>query len=183
MKKFIIDERIFNTKFTCDLQKCKGACCTLKGAGGAPILDEEVQKIKLNLHAVKKYLTQRNLDVLESEGFFLGEKGNYSLNSVKDEDCVFSFYEDGIAKCSFQKAFNNNEIDFIKPISCQLFPIRISGSERNIIRYEEIYECEDALVKGKEKDINLFEFAKDSLLREYGKVFYNQLKEKFLKDR
>ena len=156
MEKYIIDDRIFNVKFSCDVGKCRGACCTLKGAGGAPILDEEVKIIKKNIDIVKKYL------------------------HVNDEECVFSFYEEGIAKCSFQKAFYNEESDFKKPISCHLFPVRISGIKRNILKYEEINECLDALEKGEEENISVFEFAKDSLIREYGIGFYNDLRDKYL---
>lgn len=181
MEKFIIDDRIFDVKFSCDLQKCKGACCTLKGAGGAPILDEEILKIKSSMSFVKKYLDKKNLDALENEGFYYGNKGDYALNNVEDEECIFSFSEEGITRCSFQKAFNNNEIDFSKPISCHLFPIRIRGNKRNIIRYEEINECEDALIKGKEEGISIFEFSEESLVREYGKKFYIELKEKFIR--
>ena len=101
---------------------------------------------------------------------------------VDDRDCIFSFEEDGIVRCSFQKAYLNGETTFRKPISCHLFPIRISGNNRNIIRYEEIYECEDALVKGEKEDVTVFEFAKESLEREYGENFYNELKLKFLKN-
>jgi Protein of unknown function (DUF3109) len=179
LEKFVIDDRIFNVKFACDLQKCKGACCTLPGAGGAPILDEEVLKIKSSLSEVKKYLNKKNTELMDKEGFYYGERGDFALNNIGDEDCVFSFWEDGIVKCSFQKAYNNGDIDFPKPISCHLFPIRIHGSKRNIIRYEKISECEDALENGRKKNISLFEFAEESLVREYGKNFYNDLKEKY----
>lgn len=181
MEKFIIDDRIFDVKFSCDLKKCKGACCTLKGAGGAPLLDEEILKVKSCIGEVKKYIDKKNIEVIENEGFYYGKKGDYALNNLNDEDCIFSFSEEGITKCSFQKAFNNNEINFSKPISCHLFPIRIKGKKRNIIRYEEIIECEDALIKGKEEGISIFEFSEESLVREYGKNFYYELKEKFIR--
>ncbi len=179
MEKYKIDDRIFNVKFACDVNKCKGACCTLKGAGGAPILDEEVSLIKSNLRVVKKYLKQENIDALESDGFLEGTQGDYSIKSVSDADCVFSYIEEGIARCSFQKAFDEKETDFRKPVSCHLFPIRIHGAKRNILRFEEISECRDALINGKEKEITLIEFARDSLIREFGETFYNDIKEKF----
>lgn len=143
-------------------------------------MDEEVKTIKKNLDAVKKYLHPLHVFSIETEGFLEGKNGNFSIRSVNDEECIFSFYEDGIAKCSFQKAFYNNETDFKKPISCHLFPVRISGKNRNIIKYEEINECIDALKKGEEENITVFEFARESLVREYGAGFYNDLKEKYL---
>jgi len=155
----------------------------LKGAGGAPILNEEVAEIKANIKVAKKYLSEKHKQVLEKEGFLLGRENDYSINCVDDRDCVFSFLEAGIVKCSFEKAYYNDETTFRKPISCHLFPIRISGNQRNIIRYEEIYECEAALEKGEKDDVTVFEFAKDSMEREYGENLYNDLKQKFLKKR
>ncbi len=179
MEKYIIDDRIFSVKFACDVNKCKGACCTLKGAGGAPILDEEVRIIKSNLKIVKKYLNSKNSNVLETEGFLEGTSRNYSIKSVDDADCVFSFVEDGIARCSFQKAFNNNETDFRKPISCHLFPIRVQGIKRNILKYEEIDECRAALINGEELNVTVVEFTKVPLIREFGEKFYKDLKDKY----
>ncbi len=181
MQKYIIDDRIFEVKFSCDLHKCKGACCTLKNASGAPILDEEVMTIKSNLDIAKKYLAPENIDFLESYGFLDGSKGDYSIKSIDHEDCVFSYNEEGITKCAFQSAYNNQETEFRKPISCHLFPIRVSGAQRNILKYEEIYECRDALAKGKQEDISVFEFSKDSIWREYGEDFYEEIRNKFLK--
>jgi len=179
LEKYIIDDKVFSVKFSCDLGKCKGACCTLKGAGGAPISNEEVAEIKANLTVAERYLSDKHKEVLRKEGFLLGRKNDYSINCVDDRDCIFSFLEGGIVKCSFQKAYYNGETIFRKPISCHLFPIRISGNKRNIIRYEEIYECKDALAKGEKEDVTVFEFAKESLEREYGENFYNELKQKF----
>lgn len=181
MEKFIIDDRIFNIKFSCDLLKCKGACCTLNGAGGAPILDEEVSKINSVIKVVKKYLSDKSKEVLDKEGFLEGRKEDYSIKSVEDQDCVFVYYENDIAKCSFEKAFNNGESDFKKPISCHLFPVRINGKNRNIIKYEEISECENALSKGHDENITIFEFVRDSIEREYGKNFYKELEIKYLR--
>ncbi len=181
MEKYIIDDRLFSVKFSCDVEKCKGACCTLKGAGGAPVLNEEVKIIKRNLKIAEKYLSKEHIEIIEREGFLVGEKDDYSINSYDYKECVFVFYENGIAKCSFEKAYNNGETEFRKPISCHLFPVRIYGSKRKIMRYEELYECSDALDKGEAEDITVFEFAKDALEREYGKNFYNDLKEKYLR--
>ena len=177
MEKFILDDRIFSVKFSCDTEKCKGACCTLKGAGGAPVLNEEVQIIKSNLKTVEKYLSDNHTEVIRKEGFLVGEKDDYSINSYDYRECVFAFYENGIAKCSFQKAYYAGETDFMKPISCHLFPVRIYGRKRKIIRYEELYECCDALTKGEEENTTVFEFAQEPLEREYGKEFYKELNE------
>lgn len=132
------------------------------------------------MKTVEKYLSKEHNDLIRNEGFLLGEEDDYSIHSFDYRECVFAFYENGIAKCSFQKAYNNGESDFPKPISCHLFPIRIYGKKRKILRYEELYECIDALAKGEEENISVFEFARESLEREYGKEFYKELKKKYL---
>ncbi|MBS1518870.1 MAG: DUF3109 family protein [Bacteroidetes bacterium] len=179
MEKYIIDDRIFTTDFSCNVLKCKGACCTMKGAGGAPLLESETGQIKTVLKTVSRYLCDEKNKIIREEGFTDGSGRELELKSHNDEDCIFSFREDGIARCSFERAFFNKEIEFRKPISCHLFPVRITGKKRNVLRYEEIYECRDAVDEGKEKNIKLIDFLKDSMTREFGKEFYQNLKLKF----
>lgn len=164
------------------MERCKGACCTLKGAGGAPLLDEEIEEIRSNVSIVRKYLEKENLKIIDKHKFFDGSSGDFSLKSVDDEACVFSFFENGIAKCAFQRAYDNGETKFRKPISCHLFPIRISGHDRNILKYEELDECEPALKKGIEMNSTIYEFAREPLIREYGAEFYEGMKSSFGKD-
>jgi hypothetical protein len=182
LPKFLIDDRIFSVRFSCDLKKCFGACCTLKGAGGAPLLKEEVSKIGRLVGNVKKHLNERHQEFLEEHGFAEETNEGYTLKSVDDKECVFVYYEEEIARCAFQKSYFEDESDFPKPISCHLFPIRIQGNKRNIIRYEELYECQDALAKGEDEDTTVFEFLKEPLIREYGKEFYKGLKKRYLED-
>jgi len=168
-----IDDRIFELKFSCDISKCKGACCTVEGTLGAPLKREELPEIEKNIEAAKKYLTQENRNVIDKEGFYLEYEEKLWMNNVNENDCVFSYYEGDIAKCSFQKAYNNGEIRFKKPISCEFFPIRVYGENSNDLRYEKSYFCEDALEEGKIRNITIFEFVKDAIVREFGEEFYN----------
>ena len=170
--KYFIDDRIFSQKFVCDLDKCKGACCTIKGTIGAPINDEEVDIIKYNIKYIWKYLSDINKKVIEERNFYEIIDGELSLNIVNDNDCVFSYIEEGIAKCVFQKAYNLQEIRFKKPISCELFPIRIRGENKNELRFEMMYECKDALEKGKDENISVYGFVKDAIVRKFGNEFY-----------
>lgn len=174
-KKYYIDDRIFTTNFFCDLSLCKGECCTIRSHYGAPILAEEIEIIKSILGKVEKYIPERNLKVIKEQGFYFKEGEKIYLNNIHDEDCVFSYIMDGIAKCSFQEAYKNGEIDFKKPISCELFPIRVYGEDRNNLRYERMCECEDAVKNGNEKKISVFEFVKEAIERAFGKEFYKNL--------
>lgn len=176
-KKYFIDDRIFSNKFACNLERCKGGCCTIKSELGAPLLEDEIGIIKNIIDRVKPFLSDRNLKVIENNGFYFRDGGKIYLNNVNDEDCVFSYItEDGIALCAIEKAYRTGEIDFRKPISCELFPIRIYGEDRDVLRYEKMNECDDAVVKGTEINISVFEFLKEAVERAFGKEFYNKLK-------
>ena len=48
----IISNELFEKKFVCDLQKCKGSCC-VEGDSGAP-LRSEVNSIRKNINIIKK---------------------------------------------------------------------------------------------------------------------------------
>ncbi|MCI0472357.1 MAG: DUF3109 family protein [Ignavibacteria bacterium] len=177
-----IDERIFDVKFACDLCKCKGGCCTVPGTLGAPLKKSEINEIKKVVKYVMKFLDEINRKVLNEEGFYMEYEGKIYLNNVNNRECVFCFYEDEIAKCSFQEAYNSGIIKFKKPVSCELFPVREYNNNGKELRYEKTYICEDALIKGDKLNITILEFVKDAVIRRYGKEIYKNL-EKRLKYR
>ena len=181
LDKYIIDDRIFDVKFSCDLTACKGACCTIAGTEGAPLLESEINVMKHALPKVMKYLPERHKDIIEREGFYYKHDHNLAVSTYNDNECVFSFYDDKqVAKCAFQTAYFNGEIEFKKPVSCYLFPVRVYGKKRNIMRYEKISECSEALDKGLMEDTSVFEFLKQPLIDEFGIDFYKAAKDKFL---
>jgi hypothetical protein len=173
--KYFIDDRIFTTKFNCDLQLCKGGCCTIRSRYGAPLKEEEIEIINEVYETVEKYIPEINKKVIKEAGFYFREGEKIYLNNVNDEDCVFSYITEGVAKCSFEKAYKNGEIEFKKPVSCELFPIRVSGDEDNILRFEKMSECDDALQCGSNKNISVFEFVREAIERKFGQDFYNNL--------
>jgi hypothetical protein len=95
---------------------------------------------------------------------------------VENKECVFVYYEDDIARCGIEKAYNNDKTDFKKPISCHLFPIRISDFGGDVLRFEKIDECKPALEKGVEENITIAEFCEEPLQRYFGKQWYSELK-------
>lgn len=122
-------------------------------------------------------LPERNRDSIKKDGFFEQKSGELLTRSIDNKDCVFVYYDNNIAKCAIEKAFFEGKIDFRKPISCHLFPIRISQFGGDIVRYEKFFECAPALKLGEEKQITVAEFCKDSLERLYGKEWYKSLTE------
>jgi hypothetical protein len=164
----LVRDDIVEIPFSCDLKKCKGACCTLESELGAPVNKNEIEEIEKILPIVKSYLTQNNIKEIEEKGFYEMKDDEMMITSVNNRDCVFSFWDNGIAKCSIERAYFDGKVEFRKPISCHLFPIRATDFSGDVLRYEKFSECAPALEKGKENNITIAEFCKDSLTRLYG---------------
>lgn len=177
VKNVILSQKLIDTKFACDLGKCKGACCTLESEYGAPLLDDEISQIHDSLAAAKIYLLGSHLRKLERDGFFEKKNGELLVSSINNKECVFAFFENDIAKCSLEKAYIEGKTNFQKPISCHLFPIRVSKFGGDVLRFEEFSECFPALEKGIKENNNLINFCKDALTRRYSKNWYSKLKE------
>ena len=174
----LVNGEIASTKFFCDLSKCKGACCTMESQYGAPVIREEINKIQEILDIVLEYLPERHRNEIEQKGFWEIKQEEELLKSVDNKDCVFVYYDGDVAKCAIEKAYFEGKVDFRKPISCHLFPVRISDFGGPVLRYERYGECEPALSLGKEKNTTILEFCKDSLERAFGKLWYEKLLKK-----
>ncbi len=170
-----VEESVTKAKFACDLVKCKGACCTMPGGRGAPLTEDEIPEIECAFPIVKKYIPDLHLKIIDEFGMYEGSPGNRSTVCVDDRDCVFVYYDDDIARCALEKGYLNGETTWRKPISCHLFPIRISPDPRPIVRYEKIEPCAVARERGEQENIPLSDFLKEPLIRRFGEAWYNEL--------
>jgi len=171
----IADEALATAKFACDLGACQGACCTTPGGRGAPLEEAEVDAINASIPAALPYLSERNRKVIATRGAVEGSRGDYATRCIDDRDCVFVYFDGGVAKCAIERAYFNGEAEFRKPLSCHLFPIRISNVfGTDYLRYEQIEECRPAVANGTKKGILLYQFLKDALVRAYGEEFYRE---------
>ncbi len=171
----LVNNEILQAKFTCDLLKCKGACCTMESEYGAPITENEIEIIEENLDIIFEYLSDGNKESIEKNGFSEIKEGELLIKSIDNKDCVFSYYEGDVAKCGIEKAYFDERIDFRKPISCHLFPIRVADFGGPVLRYEKYSECLPAIELGEKTGLTVAEFCKDALVRAYGEEWYNEL--------
>ncbi len=175
IKKTLVDSDILNKKFTCDLSKCKGACCTIESEYGAPLEKDEIKIIEKYLPIIKEYLSERNVKEIEKNNFWEYKADIFMTKSINNRDCVFVYHDGDIAKCAIEKAFLENRIDFKKPISCHLFPIRVSDFGGPILKYEEYKDCQPALELGKQTGLTVSEFLEEPIKRAFGDEFYSEL--------
>ena len=176
-----VHESVAETKFACDLEACKGACCTFPGGRGAPLRDEEVAEIEKAFPLIQSILPPEHRRAITRQGLVDGSSGNYATQCVDGKACVFVYYDNGIAKCSFEKAFLEKKIQWRKPLSCHLFPIRIS-KDGSGMHYEYFSECGPALQRGRKEDIALHRFIGEPLQRAFGKEFTESLEREIEKD-
>lgn len=173
----VVDDEILHERFSCELEKCRGACCTLPGCRGAPLEDDEIGHLEEVFPMVEKYLPEAHLGIIRLHGLAEGSPGNYATTTVGERECVFVYYEDGIARCSIEKAYLAGETDWRKPISCHLFPIRVSNVGQEKLHYEKIKECQPGRDRGALEDTPVYAFLKESLERKFGSGWYEQLAE------
>ena len=174
VENILVRREVAETHFKCDLAKCKGACCTFESHYGAPLKWEEVNIINNLLIRVLGYLPTNHRREIEDNGFYEVKKDEPMIRSIDNRACVFVYFENGIAKCSIEKAYLEGKTDFRKPISCHLFPIRISDFGGDVLRFENLDECKPAIELGKIENTTVAEFCEDSLSRLYGEKWYSK---------
>ena len=167
-----VDTSVAVIKFACNLSQCKGACCTMPGPRGAPLTVDESKEIEKAFPVVGKYLNDDHLRVIDERGLVERSGEEVTTPCFDHRACVFVTYDNGVAKCSFEKAYFKNEIGWRKPLSCHLFPIRVHHGLNDHLRYESIPECSPALERGLKENIALSDFLKDALVRQYGEPWY-----------
>lgn len=174
----LLDEEIANAPFSCNLSKCKGGCCTFPGKHGAPVFDNELEDLEKALPAAMEYLSERSINYIKKKGFLQGEEGKYTTRTIDDKDCVFVYFDKkGVALCALQAAYMDGKTDFIKPLSCHLFPIRIGNFAGSYLYYEKFDVCRPAIPHGKKTGTKVYQEAKEGLIRAFGEEWYDKLVE------
>lgn len=178
----VISDNLHHIKFICDMNACKGACC-VEGDAGAPLEEEECHQLTEHIAVIRDFMTEEGKIWLEKQDPFLEiMKGVFLTPLVDGKECIYTVFEDGITRCAIENAFAAGAIPFPKPVSCHLYPVRISPyKDFDAVNYHEWHICEAALIKGKAEGTPLYAFLKDALIRKYGSVWYAQLVERIHK--
>ena len=174
----LVSEEIRDIRFCCDLDKCLGACC-VEGDAGAPLEEEEISLLEDDIDIIKPYMRPEGIEVIEKYGVFdYDTSGEFVTPLINDKDCVFVYYENNIAMCAIEKAYEEGKVNFQKPISCHLYPIRITKhKDFEAVNYHKWYICQTACTLGKKLELPLYKFLKEPLIRKYGEEWYGKLVE------
>lgn len=165
--------------FCCDLDSCHGECC-IEGDAGAPITKAEYERLKRLTHQVwDNLLPQAQAEIDRSGVGYIDEEGDLVTSIVDGKNCVFTCYgPDGMCQCALEKAYREGKTDFRKPISCYLYPVRITEYPTfTAVNYHRWKICRPAEKLGRKLGIRLYQFLKEPLTSRFGEAWYAELAE------
>lgn len=163
--------------FVCDLNACKGACC-IKGDAGAPLTDEEINLLEDIIDDILPYLDEEGQAMIAEKGVFeIDVDGDKGTSLLANGRCAYALVdESGLVSCGIEKAYNDGAVKFKKPISCHLYPVRITEyPSYDAVNYNKWNICKPACDCGAKLDVPLFKFLKEALIRKYGTEWYEEL--------
>lgn len=174
----LVSESVLQASFACQLQVCQGACC-VQGESGAPLEPGERFVLEALVPALRPALRPEAQRLIDERGPW--EKvgaDRYAVRCTADGACVFAVYDPaGIVRCAIQQAYVQGHIDFPKPISCHLYPLRVERRHGlEILHYEKIPLCDAARAHGTRCGIALIDFLEAPLVRRYGRAWYDRLR-------
>ena len=176
----LVSDTVVKEQFVCDLGKCKGACC-VDGDAGAPLENEELDSLNEVYETVLPYLNETSKKELERQGRYVYDREyGWVTPTIDSKVCVYGIHgKDGIVKCGIEQAYIDGKIKWKKPISCHLFPIITKNSKHSdnvYVNYEPREDhCKAACSLGKKLKVPVYVFLKESLIRKFGKKFYDAL--------
>lgn len=172
----IVSTELFDNHFVCHLEKCRGMCCVY-GDAGAPLELGETKLLEKYLSRIVPFLRQEGVEAINEKGAWeYDDDGDMVTPLMGHDDCAYSILDNGIARCAIENAFFSDSIDFQKPISCHLYPIRLSKIGDNVaLNYHRWDVCKPARKLGKDYDMPVFRFLKSAISRAFGEEFYDEL--------
>jgi Protein of unknown function (DUF3109) len=176
----LVSDEVITNQFVCDLNKCKGGCCE-DGDAGAPLERDEIDKINEFYEIIKPYLSAEGLKEIERNGRYNYDREfGWVTPTIEGKLCAYgSRDQNGIIKCGIEQAYLDGKINWKKPISCHLYPIKTKKTKENeLVNYEPRETmCNPACALGKKLKVPVYVFLKEALIRKYGESFYEVLEQ------
>lgn len=179
IKDTLISLDLVERYFCCDLDSCLGECC-IDGDAGAPITEDERRKLEEVLPAVIDDLLPAARREIEENGVaYVDCEGDLVTSIVDGRNCVFTTYgPGGMCMCALEKAWREGRIDFMKPMSCHLYPVRIREYDGfTAVNFHRWKICKCAEILGRKNGIRAYRFLEGPLVRRFGREWYDELVE------
>lgn len=172
----IVSEDILKSEFVCNLNACHGACC-VGGDAGAPLAISELEKLEEVYPHVKPLLRKEGIAAIETQGVYvLGTDGEYETPLIEGQECAYVIFDNKTALCGIEQAYNQGLVNWKKPVSCHLYPVRVKDfSEFSAVNYDRWEICDDACELGASLGVPVYQFVKEALIRKFGLDWYTEL--------
>ncbi|MBN1414892.1 MAG: DUF3109 family protein [Bacteroidales bacterium] len=176
--KTVISTDLFTQQFTCDLKRCKGACC-VQGDSGAPLDENEKIILEQSYPSIKPFLRPEGVNAIEKQGTSVIDKENDCVTPlVEGKECAYTVFENGIARCGIENAFHAGATTLRKPISCYLYPVRIKKYKTFVaVNYDSWSICEPARSLGKSLGLPVYKFTAPALRQKFGDEWFAMLQQ------
>jgi hypothetical protein len=177
----IISRDLFKNHFICHLEKCEGNCCVL-GDSGAPLEDAESEKLSDELENILPFMRAEGKRAVKEQGaWVIDSDGDKVTPLIGREECAFVVFEETIARCAIEQAYEHGAVSLRKPVSCHLYPIRVSRLNKGIaLNYHQWSICEPARILGKREGVPVFRFLEEAITRVFGKEFFLELENVYM---
>ena len=175
----LVSEEVLTEYFACDYAKCKGACCIV-GDSGAPLEESETEALESNYAHYEGLMSKEGREAIERSGFFeIDRDGDLVTPLVADtEECAFCHFDgEGNCLCAIECQWMKGKGNFRKPISCQLYPIRLTHLSSGLtgVNLHRWAICKHAFEKGRAEGIRVYQFLREPIIRYFGEEFYEAL--------
>ena len=173
----LVSEDLFDYDFVCNLNACKGACC-IDGDAGAPVEEEETAILERIFPQVRPFLTPEGIEAIEAQGtWVIGSDGEKETPLVGGAACAYVVVgPNGITHCGIEAAYNAGAVDWRKPVSCHLYPVRTRAYETfTAVNYHQWQICTPACTLGQSLQVPVYQFVKEALIRKFGQAWYDEL--------
>lgn len=173
----IVSVDLLTHRFMCNIAKCKGMCC-VEGNAGAPLEVDEAMLLEREFEAYRPYMKGEGVEAVRRDGFAVtDEDGDLTTPLIDDLECAYSFDEGGVTLCAVERAWKEGKTTFRKPISCHLYPIRVTRFRNGTVglNYHRWDVCAPAVALGRELGVPVYKSLREPIVRAFGEEFFEAL--------
>lgn len=174
----LISSEIITEYFCCDYEKCKGECC-IEGDSGAPLEESEAEELEKHYPEYRDLMSAEGREKIDEVGFFeIDSDGDMVTPLLRNsEECAYTRFEGESCFCAIERAHCQGMCSFVKPISCRLYPIRVSvlSNGYKALNLHRWPICKCAFDKGRAEKVPVYKFLREPLVSAFGEEFYSML--------
>lgn len=174
----LVSDELITERFACHIEACKAACC-VEGDGGAPLLEQEAAILDEIYPRIAPFLSEQGRRSIEEQGKWVTDEddGEKCTPLVEGRECAYALWDEkGSLHCGIEKAWEAGAVDFRKPGSCHLYPVRVKEhKDFTAVNYHRWHICQPACDLGSRLGIPVFRFLKDALIARFGVEWYAEL--------